>query len=194
MNRLPAYLFYDTIECHKESRVVSRLTIAETLRQDYRADRRSARSWSPAKSAAEIKDSTISKALPAHAWPGGYDMAFYVWERGQLTGDVLCATCARTAVIEHSAVVHPHCEDGYEGDGLNCDDCGTEICAPSINSAIDSQHTWGLADDGTMSTVLTCKECGHTETFSDRDGACSFLWAGDGCPICDGDTSADGGY
>lgn len=67
-------------------------------------------------------------AIPAYAWPGGYDVAYYPEGEYDLIGDVLCAECARAYVKDNQdAKLFAQCEDGYEGndsaDHLTCDDC-----------------------------------------------------------------------
>lgn len=75
----------------------------------------------------------FDRAIPAYAWPGGYDMGYYIEGEYDLTGDVLCADCARSFVkANKDAKLHAECLDGYEGndsaDHLYCDDCHKIIC------------------------------------------------------------------
>lgn len=119
--------------------IVTRRTIAATYRELF-ADERHYGSWSHGGynklSDSEYRHIAYNKAwdkvLPAYAWPGGYPMAYYPMGDYGLTGDVLCADCARRELQDDkTARLIPECQDSYEGndsyDHLTCDQCYTVI-------------------------------------------------------------------
>jgi hypothetical protein len=70
--------------------------------------------------------------FPAYAWPGGYTIAYYPMNaHGDLTGEVICAECARAEYRKdpeqqhHAAIV----EDSEHSTGLYCDGCNQPIIA-----------------------------------------------------------------
>jgi hypothetical protein len=74
---------------------------------------------------AEIRDKVLGDLFAPFAWPGGYPVAYYISEHNQLTGDVLCADCARDHVLTERGVVVP---DGhFEGPSEYCASCNREI-------------------------------------------------------------------
>lgn len=60
------------------------------------------------------------KALPAHAWPGGYPLYY-------LDGDgcILCAPCATRASEYSSCTIAADVH--WEGDALTCEQCNESI-------------------------------------------------------------------
>lgn len=78
------------------------------------------------------RNRAASEVLPAYGWPGGYPMAYYPMGNHDLTGDVLCADCARKELHDdRTARLVAQCEDSYEGndsyDHLTCDQCNAVI-------------------------------------------------------------------
>lgn len=68
-----------------------------------------------------------TNVLPAYGWPGGYDLLYYVSDNDQLTGDVLCAGCAKSDLqAKNCQVFAVESSDGYE-DAVYCDQCGGQI-------------------------------------------------------------------
>lgn len=78
------------------------------------------------------RNRAYNEVLPASSSLGGYPMAYYPMGDRDLTGDVLCADCARRELQDDKAArLIPQCEDSYEGDDsydhLTCDQCYTVI-------------------------------------------------------------------
>jgi hypothetical protein len=74
---------------------------------------------------AEIRDRVLSDLFASFAWPGGYPIAYYISEHNQLTGDVLCADCAKEEVIDNRGSVYT--DIYYEGPAEYCAGCNREI-------------------------------------------------------------------
>lgn len=127
--------------------IVTRQTLAAAIREarDYERDtearhavyfvRYGSSSDAPrtiAQVNAAARNRAMPEVLPAYAWAGGYPMAYYPMDDHDLTGDVLCADCARRELYDDkTARLIPQCEDSYEGndsyDHLTCDQCSTVI-------------------------------------------------------------------
>jgi hypothetical protein len=120
---------------------ITRTTIARRARE-IAQDELSYASWSHRGNnplaVSEARHIGLRKAwdelIPAYAWPGGYDVAYYIEGAYDLTGDVLCADCAREFIrtnrpadgYDVPKLAAESC-DSYEGndsaDHLLCDEC-----------------------------------------------------------------------
>ncbi len=79
------------------------------------------------------RDKAYDTVIPSYAWPGGYEVAYYIEGEYDPTSDVLCWGCAREYLkLNKDGKVAAECCDGYEGedsrDHLYCDDCHGVIC------------------------------------------------------------------
>jgi hypothetical protein len=74
----------------------------------------------------QIRDRVLGDLFAPYAWPGGYPVVFYVTDaHNGCTGDVLCADCARTAVIDNRESVAA--DIYYKGPIEYCAGCNREI-------------------------------------------------------------------
>lgn len=76
----------------------------------------------------QIRAKVLGDLFAPFAWPGGYPVVFYATDaHNGCTGDVLCADCARTAVIDNRESV---ATDIYlEGPAEYCAGCNREIAS-----------------------------------------------------------------
>jgi hypothetical protein len=66
-------------------------------------------------------------ALDPFAWPGGYPILYYPKSARDLTGDVLCATCAEEWRDKGDTPYGLARDVFYEGPPETCDGCGVEV-------------------------------------------------------------------
>jgi hypothetical protein len=90
---------------------------------------------------AEIREKVLGDLFARYAWPGGYQIIFITHD-----GDMLCAECARTAVMEgHETLA---ADIYYEGPVEYCADCNREL-----------EPAYGDPDAEEETGDESCEEC-----------------------------------
>lgn len=169
---------------------ISRDLIARTIRKE-RTYRLSAHWLSPMPGGrkpgrlytnAECRDRVLSDFFSHNTDLGCYPIEYVTHD-----GDILCADCAKTAVLDDREVVTS--DIYYEGPTEYCAGCNREIESaygdPDAEpEELPGSDRWHLADDGTLDTVLACNVCGYEERFSDRAAAALFIEDDEECYEC----------
>jgi hypothetical protein len=125
----------------------------------------------------DTADEVIEQDIfPFYAFPGGYTIAYYPHdEHGSLTGDVLCAKCAREEYRENpeaGAAYGEIAEESQHSTGLMCDQCNewiiTPHCVDCADDLGDVQEKGRTVFHDEAGEYLVCSHCLACAVVKDR--------------------------